>query len=242
MDKSKNMLTWEEATRMAFQRESRVDRTPIGVRMACVEQAAVLLESWWRAKNDGQLAASYRWLAGQTLSHVILWKFSEAFSTDKRLGAPFWSEGAIASLQRHGQATTPSWFKSQNMPTDDALVHEHVCERGDLVERLLDRGVEGLRQGDDCDREQLGTTLSKLCVGCVVTRAEHKRLTKKAVGDSDMENPWLRYGRAKPAVRVVMHGRVAAAVGGPRLSDDGIVRLHRDLIIESRAFADAESA
>jgi len=235
------MLTREDALRTAFERDARVDRTPISIRIACVEQAAVLLESWWQVRSssgDPQAKASFRWVADQTLCHVLLWKFSEAFSTDKRLGAPFWSEGAIKSLQTYEQVTTPAWFRSQGLRPDEALVHEHVCERARLADWLLDAAHDELVQSSKCDRPRLGAALAMLCVGCIVTHAEHKRLGKVAAVDFDWQNPWGRYSRAVPAILVVPSPRALAASEDPQeLSDNAVIRRHHRLLSAAGVYA-----
>lgn len=240
------MLTRADALRMAFERDSRVDRTPVGIRAACVEQAALLVESWWQVRaspKDARDKASYRWVAYQTLCHVLLWKFSEAFSTDKRLGAPFWSEGAIKSLQKHKQVTTPAWFKSQGQPVADALVHEHVCERARLADWLLGPAQDELAQAGRCDRTKLAAALVRLCVGCVVTHAEHKRLDKVVPVNSDWQNPWGRYSRAKPeGILVVPNPRALAATDAiEQMSDDAVIRRHHGLLSEAGVYAPQET-
>jgi hypothetical protein len=235
------MLTKDDAIRMAFHRDSRIPRTPIGIRAACVEQGAVLLESWWAFRvtaQDSHEVESFRWVAYQTLVHVLLWKFSEAFSSDKRLGIPFWSVRALESLQKYGCVTTPAWFKNQRLAPDDALVHEHVRERSSLANWLLDRSQSELMREGKCDRSKLGVALAKLCVGCVVTQAEHKHLDEVKADDRDWQNPWGRYARVAPRIYLVANGKLSAASEGTNpLSDAAILRQHHRLIEQAGIYA-----
>jgi len=223
-------MTREKAIKLAFHRSSRVERTPLGIREACVEQAALLLEAWWSKRGEDGVA-SFRWLAKQTLCHVIFWKFSEAFSTDKRRGVPFWSEGALASLQKHGRAATPAWFKDRKLSTSEALVHEHVCERDHLAQWLLDSSFNELCVEGSCSRKQLGATLCRVCVGCVVTEEEHGKLDNAGRTEGDWDNPWHRYRRAD--LVLVENPKVRDAIPGDFLSDNAILRLHNRLIEEA---------
>lgn len=80
-----------------------------------------------------------------------LWKITEA---DGKYKLRYWSEGSLS-------ATQSNWH------------HEHVCERKELVSRLL-------------NGEMIDDVIQDV-IACVVTRDEHKKLTQS------MKQGWARY-------------------------------------------------
>ena len=92
------------------------------------------------------------------LISVCLWKITEA---DGKLNVQYWSEGALSADKKE-------------------LRHEHVYERRELIQRLLD--------GE--------TPESVVCnaIACIVTREEHKLLSESE------ESGWNRYSDANVRV------------------------------------------
>jgi hypothetical protein len=85
---------------------------------------------------------------------ICIWKITEA---DGKTKVRYWSKGAIGGDRQ-------------------ALQHEHVHERKELIHRLL--------SGEPVD------VVIKDAVACMVTKEEHRRL-----GQSD-ESGWFRYNEA----------------------------------------------
>lgn len=192
----------------------------------------VLLELVWR-ESQGETNASLHYVAKQTLTHVILWKFSEAFSTHKILGCPFWTEAAFAALRRYGEVRTPGSLKKRGLPESEGLQHEHVCERAVLADRLLGEARPHLStDGITVDRDALAESLTRLAVGCVITFGEHHGAEGLEYRSSDFANPWKRYARAPKGIRVVQHGKIIRGNAAP-LTDEAVLDVHARLLEEA---------
>lgn len=117
------------------------------------------------------------------------WKWSEL--TGKYLGCQFWSKEALrvasgfvnglggASLKR----TLEEASRSKHV---ESIQHEHVFPRESWTARM--KPLVG--RGEPPSESDLEVLLDRLCVGCIVTKAEHREVGRRA---GVFENPWLRY-------------------------------------------------
>lgn len=110
------------------------------------------------------------------ISHVLLWKHSEA-EGGKYKDCRYWSDGTKKSLEKHGKVLT-----NKNICGDDALRHEHLFPRKQLITKLF--SVENPKIG------QIRQILDRLNIAVIVTIEEDK-LLGKIPGDEN--NPWKRY-------------------------------------------------
>ena len=90
-----------------------------------------------------------------------IWKASEA---DGKYNVRYWSEGVVELVQKHGSLATV--LKLRPMP----LRHEHVNTR----ERLVDMMIK--------DPSCVEKVLREDAITCLVTPAEHSRLSDKQSG------------------------------------------------------------
>ena len=104
----------------------------------------------------------------------MLWKPSEAYG--KYDGCPYWSEGALASRGKYGRPV-----KDKRKFGADALRHEHVFPRKELVQKLFSLA--------DPTSTLVGELVESLNIGVVVTVAEDERLPKQGTEP----DPWERY-------------------------------------------------
>jgi hypothetical protein len=118
------------------------------------------------------------------LCSALLWQHSEAFG--KYRGCQYWSHGAIDSFKRHDGVVT-----SKLLYGNDALIHEHLFPRGQLIEKLF-----ALSEPTGFAVSEL---LTKLNTGVVITAGEDKTLSKEGT-ESD---PWERYRNANIQYRTM---------------------------------------
>ena len=92
-----------------------------------------------------------------------------------------WSETLL--VRHRGSAPDKGWGKTPEY----CCQLEHVTERVKLIDSLLH------------EPERAEEILVQCLIGCVVLRAEHKR-----IGSADIEpsDPWRRYRQASPPIRV----------------------------------------
>jgi hypothetical protein len=94
----------------------------------------------------------------------------------KYQGCRYWSTGAMDSVKRHGKPRT-----NKRKYGEDALRHEHLFPRNELVDFLLEQTAT--------DAVSIRRILDRLNIGVVVTIREDNRLPKEV----DAEDPWTRY-------------------------------------------------
>lgn len=151
-------------------------RIEVDERESAAAWLAVLLRERQKRKLDRTLTTAHNRQARELCS-MLIWKFSEA--SGKYNGCRYWSKGALASKAKHGKAVT-----SANRVGDDALRHEHLFPRRQLIDKLF-----MLRAPTE---ERVTKLLNRLNVGVVVTLREHKTLA----ADGDLKDPWKRYREA----------------------------------------------
>jgi len=108
------------------------------------------------------------------LCSKLLWKHSE--SRGKYDGCRYWSTGALKSRERHKEVV-----QSRQKYGDDALRHEHVFPRKELILKLFDL--------PDPQPSQVQSLVERLNLGCVVTVSEDRKLPRKGTEP----DPWDRY-------------------------------------------------
>jgi len=145
-------------------------RIPDEERDSVVDWAQVLLAERIRHKDP---TAAFNRRLRQLLSE-LLWKFSEA--NGKYGGCRYWSVSAIESRKKHGAIVT-----SYPKVGGDALRHEHLFPRAQLIERLFSL--------TDPTTESIRAELTRLNIGVVVTEREHRLLSDEGA----LNDPWKRY-------------------------------------------------
>lgn len=106
-------------------------KNPEAERQSVAELITLLLQERKRRHGSNTLTAQNNDRIRGILSHVLLWKHSEA-DGDKYLGCRFWSTGALESLSNNGKVVT-----RQTVCGDDALRHEHLFPRKQLIAKLF---------------------------------------------------------------------------------------------------------
>lgn len=132
---------------------------------------------------------SGRWRDDRDPLTLYSWKWSEV--TGKYVGAPYWSvaakrvyDDAHARFASQTAQQLEAHLSARRMGSNQ-LQHEHVFPRKDWV-RLMTPRIRGVAMS----AEELRSQFARYCLGCIVTRAEHREVDRRA---GDPQNPWKRY-------------------------------------------------
>lgn len=154
-------------------------KNPEAERQAAAELVTLLLHERQRQLGNGTYAKEIDNHIRGIISHVLLWKHSEA-EGEKYKDCRYWSQGALESVRRHGKVVT-----SRNICGGDALRHEHLFPRKQLINKLFLIHEPTL--------SEIRETLDRLNVAVIVTIDEDKSLGN---AEGDESNPWNRYDKA----------------------------------------------
>ena len=154
-------------------------KNPEAERQSVVELVTLLLQERDRRLNNNTYTKENNNHIRYVLSHALLWKYTEA-EGHKYKKCRYWSEGAIKSFERYGDAIT-----SKHVCGGDALQHEHLFPLKQLINKLF-----SINNPTETTVMEL---LSKLNIAVIVTVDEHKFLHKI---EGDENNPWTRYEKA----------------------------------------------
>jgi hypothetical protein len=127
----------------------------------------------------------------------VSWKWSEL--TGKYAGCQFWTSEALRVAsgfvsQMNGGSLKKSLEEASRLRHDESIQHEHVFPREAWIARMTPL----VGRGEPPSESELEALLDRLCIGCVVTRAEHSEVDRRM---GIFENPWLRYGSS--SIRLV---------------------------------------
>ena len=150
-------------------------RDPEAERQAAAELITLLLQERQRRQKDKCLSTAHNQQISRIISHVHLWKHSEA-EGDKYKGCRYWSEGALQSQHRHGKVDT-----DHRRVGGDALRHEHLFPRKQLIAKLFSIS--------EPNATEVRTLLGRLNIAVIVTMDEDKILPR----EGDETDPWDRY-------------------------------------------------
>jgi len=159
----------------------RSPRDPEEERHSAAELIALLLGDRRRRIAEGRLSGANGRHIKNAITHSLLWRFSEA-DGDKYDGCRYWTEGALQSRERHGKAVT-----DERLVGSDALRHEHLFPRKQLIERLFALDVPDVP--DETAVADVRALLDRYNIAVIVTLEEDRRLPR----EGDPDDPWERY-------------------------------------------------
>ena len=155
----------------------RTKRDPEETRQSAAALITVLLNDRLQRLASGEYTDAFD-RHYRELCRALLSKHSEAYG--KLLGCEKWSVAAVESFKRHKDVVT-----SVREDRTDALRHEHVFPRKQLIELLFELELPKLKTVE--------MKLEKLNLGAVVTHKEHGQLPS---GGNEVD-PWQRYKEGK---------------------------------------------